>query len=140
MTETAQTIKDVTETLAPYLDKLADSIGNNGSYVFELMVKQVYVDAAVSLLDILFCFGMILFMIKVGSMIWKYGNKTTENSYQTWFEQHDDISMVLVGIEVICFIFSLMLLIMGFSNIEKLIKLLANPEYQAIIQLLHAVK
>ena len=86
MTETSQTIKELTETLAPYLDKLADSIGNNGSYVFGLMVKQVYVNAAISLLDILFCFGIILLMIKVGSTIWKRGNKPTENSYQTWFE------------------------------------------------------
>ena len=50
MTETAQTIKDSLEVIAPYLQNIAEQIGQQGLFVYQLQVKQAYIDGVSILL------------------------------------------------------------------------------------------
>lgn len=125
MTETAETIKDTVETLAPYLDKPADNIGNNGTYVFGLMVKQVYI---IGITDILF------FVI---TFILGYTGVRLLNSPDLDEESQENTKAQLGGIVCIIAIVSF---VIDCLMLQECITCLANPEYQAIIQLLHAIK
>jgi hypothetical protein len=125
MTETAQTIKDSIDVLAPYLDKLAESIGNNGTYVFNLMMKQSYITGIVDLSYLIFCIILSIVAFKCYKL-----QHTTSTDDADNYAVISLISMSLstaFGVAWVC-------------QLNECVTCLFNPEYAAIIQLLHAIK
>ena len=50
MTESVQTTKEIIEVITTALQPLAEKLGTTAQHVWELQVKQTYVDASVALL------------------------------------------------------------------------------------------
>lgn len=167
MTETAQTIKDTVETLSPYLDKLADNIGNNGTYVFGLMVKQVYIDGIIciiyGIISIICVFAAYRIDMK-GKEIHKKHNQSILESEEykiaisslsteyypdgyinsvkksLGFEFEEQFSRERTTMIIVFFSLCIIFLAYFIVNFRYAISCFINPEYQAIIQLLHAIK
>jgi hypothetical protein len=134
------------QVILPYLDKVAGSIydlaQNNGQYIFNLAVKQVYSNAIISLVDSIATFFLIYIFYVIGNRVWKFGNNKANGEYsnQTWFEYNDGMSTVIFVLGIVTIISSVMLFIGSVCGIEKAVNLLINPEYNAIKDIIQSVK
>lgn len=143
MTETAETIKDTVEVLAPYLDKPADSIGNNGTYVFGLMVKQVYISGIMEIINSILWLGIGYAYYRIAIHAYRWAQREVPSEFgsgtTTWAHRNCDtafgmsVVMTIIGIVMLC--------LMGAAvfALKDAVVMLMNPEYQAVIQLLHAI-
>ena len=111
--------------LIPYLDKLADSIGNNGTYVFSLAVRQSYITGFIDLSYFILC---AIFAI-LAVIFWQKVEKLPIGDFEHY-----------VWAMVICTTISFVFGLVGVVKFEECITCFTNPEYNAIIQLLHTVK
>ena len=114
-TNMSQVVKQITESLTP----LADKLGKSAGFVYQLAVRQAYIDGIEYFLLALLCISGIYFYAK---------------NYKQW--AYDDFDSVLfVGA-----IFSLVSVIALPILICCSFDCLFNPQYAAITSLLSTIK
>lgn len=120
-----QTIQAITSALTP----LANKLGESASYLFELAVRQSYVQG----IEDIFC---IIVMCAIGIPYFLFAwkkltfKKQEECSRPEW---NEGIAWLLNGMVLIVFLIGFMCA--GTDAINAL----ANPQYYAVMSILHAI-
>jgi len=126
---------NISEQAIAVIDSIAAKLGVAAEYVYPLMIKQAYVDGAISIAQVI----VSLFIITVFVLAIKYYLMPLNDDGDTRFELQSDIDLLFVILILLGFasFFSLFFLCFGFSDA---IKALVNPEWYAINKLLKLVK
>lgn len=122
MTEVGQTTKEVIEVVTTALQPLAEKLGTTAQYVWELQVRQSYVDGSIALVGLLF--GLVV----VGLTIFLNWKHKDDEDYDFAFWSVISIIPMSVGLVFIL------------SNINTVFTAFINPEYYAIQQMINLVK
>lgn len=127
MTETAQTTKEVIEVVTTALQPLAEKLGTTAQYVWEMQVKQAYVDGLVALSGLLLGIGLLI----IAFLVFKsFYHCRLEDEYDK-FEAE----------KLICILtFSFFGMIFLFLNFSTTIECFINPHYHALSILIKLVK
>lgn len=163
MTEFAEGLKDSIEVIAPYLQQLAEKIGEGGSYVFKLYVKQAYIEGISYLLVPIIGLVLLFIAYKFYESEQKRIKEVKESeAYVTaikgftstdWYRLKNftsdlndnfgispdklyerDLCAYATGAIGLCCMIS------GLFHLKTVISLLANPEYAAIMELIKQLK
>ena len=127
MTETTQTTKEVIEVIITALQPLADKLGTTAQYVWEMQVKQAYVDGFVALSGLLLGIGLLIVAFRV-----------FKSFYHCCLEDEYD---KLETEKLICILmFSLVGMLFLFLNFSNTIECFINPHYHALSSLIKLVK
>ena len=127
MTETAQTTKEVIDVMITALQPLADKLGTTAQYVWEMQVKQAYVDGFVALSGLLLGIGLLIVAFRVFKSFYHY---RLEDEYDK-FESEKLICILMFSLVGILF------LVLNFSTT---IECFINPHYHALSSLIKLVK
>lgn len=112
------------DDLAKILDELGRRLGPTGSHVFELAMRQIVINASISI-------GAFVILLVIGLVAarplyrWVQGNST--------YGYRDMVAVVAVALYGITMLMVTWFAVAGFAN-------LLNPEYAAIRDLLGAVR
>ncbi|ASR79887.1 hypothetical protein JANET_264 [Bacillus phage Janet] len=130
----------VTDKVFQYIDEFAKTLGVTADRVFESVVKQMYVDAAISGLEFI-VFGIALFVV-VRFMI-NYNKKFNERKEKVretsgyWSDSNDDQRFKINLAYTVSIIF------LGFVvlwNAEMGISKAVNPEYYATKEIVKQIQ
>ena len=120
-------VKEITEAVQTILQPLADKLGTTAQHVWELQVKQAYVDGYIST----FWFLVGLFVIIRSYIVVK---KITKGKVEIKKEDEDYHKIVTYAIFIIIGI------VVVLSNFSTILNCLINPEYYALQHLIQLVK
>ena len=127
MTETTQTTKEVIEVVTTALQPLAEKLGTTAQYVWEMQVKQAYVDGFVALSGLLLGIGLLIVAFRVFKSLY---HCRLEDEYDK-----------LEAEKLICILmFSFVGMIFLFLNFSTTIGCFINPHYHALSSLIKLVK
>lgn len=116
-------INQASNNIATQIDKLAEKVGGNVEWLWQITTKQVYADAIGK-----FCWIGIFLLAIIGiSLFAWYINK------KKWDE---DMLGILIGLDCVAFIAFVISMIF---NLTSGIKMLINPEYYALTNILSEV-
>ena len=127
MTETTQTTKEVIEVIITALQPLADKLGTTAQYVWEMQVKQAYVDGFVALSGLLLGIGLLIVAFRVFKSLY---HCRLEDEYDKF--EAEKLICILV--------FSFVGMIFLFLNFSTTIECFINPHYHALSSLIKLVK
>lgn len=120
-------IKEIAEAVQVILQPLADKLGTTGQYVWELQVKQAYVDGSIALVGLLFGIALItvaiLWMKKINDNL-----ETQRNTEMDGFGVVASVILFIAGFIFLC------------TNVPTVLNCFINPEYYALRQLIKLVK
>lgn len=136
MTETAQTVKDVVDTLMPYLQQAAEQLGTTAAYLWMLQVKQAYVLGATYLIQYVL-YGLILYGIYRFAK-WMLEKVNPERYDEKYRYQVQDGLAFLGGIA--SFIIAIVCIVNVLSSVHTVLTLLFNPEYWALNEVISLLK
>jgi hypothetical protein len=140
MTETAQTVKDVVDTIMPYLAQAADKLGTTADYLWKLQVKQAYVEGIT--------YG-VQWIVTIVAFWILYKIFVNLNSQEV--KTHDDYgrNYETTKFFACCYVYvpwGLAAIANGFftvrliTNLKLMLTLLINPEYWALNQVILLLK
>jgi hypothetical protein len=164
MGDFATGLKDSLEVIAPYLQQIAEKIGEGGQYVFQLYVKQMYIQG-ISML-IIPVIGIIILIISAMKYkkeskridIIKDSNDYKEVEHVALSERYDkEAALKLLSqkfkvptddnyinfYQAICMVLVILgagMIFYGLNHITEILTYLVNPEYKALELLLSQLK
>lgn len=108
--------------------ELVRSIGEIAPQVWEIAVRQAYVNGVIAIVSAVFC----LFLLTVGFMSFRWGMwKATQKEYDS-----DDNPLPVIAI-FSGFLVTLIFPFLVYASVTDAVRLLVNPEYEAIKILLN---
>lgn len=134
MNETINSVKDVVNSLMPYLEQAAEKLGTTAQYLWALQVKQAYVVAFQYLISyVVFGLGWY-WLIKFA----KYMFEKDDDCYNPRRYQRED------GLAIIGFftglIFVVISIIYFLSTFQTVLTMLFNPEYWALSEVVKLLR
>lgn len=141
MTETAQTVKDVVDTIMPYLSAAAEQLGTTAAYLWQLQVKQAYVFGIVGTIKYIVWIALCC----VGYKVIKYFVKNYNEKNQLYtegeltFKQFDNATegCIYIPFIIVAVAFGLYL---SLPSLNELATVFINPEYWALNQVISLLK
>jgi hypothetical protein len=104
------------------LQQLVEFIKDASPYVWNLLIKQEYINAYANLIWTGILLLVCIIGIIIGTKMWKLGNKENDDD---WYSA-----------SFAFFIFSIISGVVGLAILTPAIKILLNPEYYAIIHII----
>ena len=127
MSEVAQTTKEVIEVVTTALQPLADKLGTTAQYVWDLQVKQAYVDGFVALGGLILGIGLLIVAFRVFKSFYHYRTKDEYDKFEV-----EKLTCILM--------FSLVGILFFFLNFSTALECWINPHYHALSSLIKLVK
>ena len=115
-------VKEVAEAVQVILQPLADKLGTTAQHVWELQIKQAYVDGSIALVGLLFGLAIVVLTVFLNL---KYND---DEYYDFNFWVVVSIIPIIIGVSFIC------------STIVTVFTSFINPEYYALQHLIQLVK
>lgn len=151
MTETAQTVadvtgmatgslKDVVDSLLPYLQQVADKLGTTAAYLWKLQVMQAKVVATTYIIEYLIYIAIFYATYKYYKFLAKPGEFTDGHGYKAYNDRLDRCTPRDVVPMVILLLISGLSFINVVSSIQSFLTVLINPEYWALQNVIHMFK
>ena len=107
-------VKEVAEAVQVILQPLADKLGTTAQHVWELQIKQAYVDGSIALVGLLFGLAIVVLTVFLNL---KYND---DEYYDFNFWVVVSIIPIIIGVSFIC------------STIVTVFTSFINPEYYAL--------
>lgn len=146
MGDFATGLKDSLEVIAPYLQQMAEKIGEGGQFIFGIYVKQAYVLGVTDLLCLLTGFGLLGASVKmIFNEISRIGKVEQSDEFKLSgrnrsiynIPPNDDINIKIA----VCAILGFLGIILIFTtNVHEMLTCLINPEYNALQTLIKQLK
>jgi len=125
-------LMDRADKLGGFIDELAKQLGVAATHVYEVLVKQQFVDGVSLLIK-------AIIWVAIVSLVWFIVNKFVIKNWKRW-DRHEEVQFLL-GIVIAAAI--VMSCIVGWNVVDWVtlgIKKLLNPEYYALQDLMDFIQ
>lgn len=127
--ETEEVAKKVLDTLAGFASSISQTLKEVAPEVWRIMIRQQYAEAASDILTVVICSVAAIFIYKEAKKAWTKSENAPYDSDDGW--------QIL---SVVCYCATLILFIMAAFEAISAAKMLINPEYYAIKELMNLAK
>lgn len=117
------------------IDKLAAKLSVPAAHLWEILVRQARIEAALSAFWIIFGVVAVITFLRIRVRMVAWAEEKDENGYAV----RDD-EFVMAGYWVCGGIATAVCLIVALSNVGPLVSYLFNPDYYALQQIIGALK
>lgn len=125
------TVKNLIQSIGEALTPLADKIGKGGQYMFELAIRQVYVNAVQSILVLVV---LSILLIPFYKFI-KWGNSKEKDCSSTHFYYNEALHATAWTMGIILGCLFVITIICFINNVSALF----NPQWEAIQIIFRAI-
>lgn len=126
--------QDLIKELISRLDIVGEKIGISAGYIFPLAVRQVYINAIVSIVATMFV-ALVTWVLAKRAIHYNVLQNSADVPYKKR-EEYETMGMALAIASVLCGIFLGIIAICTFIDISRVL----NPEYAALKSLLDTIK
>lgn len=121
------------ENTLKLLEQLAQKLGTTTEYLWNILIKQAYIDATITLIQIII---VVIYCIVLWKLhIWLC--KIPKNEHLTRYEKHEELAGIpmFLGLSV-----AVILLIVSIISLQYVFIGYLHPEYWALKEILNNIK